>query len=270
MIRLNQNFKQIFFVLVLSLFIGLLIEFTNDLNKFLTALFVGIITLLLQITIIYKQAEKKLTQLQIPKVNRYSNATEITLHYIMPVLFLIDIGIYIYYNPIVYLSPLVLIFSFVSFLLLFINIRAYFEDKFNIETNTHFIYFFISVFSVFCLNIFLLNLTSKYDLPLVVSAFVLLFSILVMFYFSFLENIHLNIFLFIIFITISLIIAALGIGLYQEFGSILRSSFVTTLFFYFINALFVHKKEGTLSLVVCLEYLSIIGLSLVLLFGINS
>jgi hypothetical protein len=71
----------------------------------------------------------------------------------------------------------------------------------------------------------------------------------------------------IIFTSIAL--AGLSILIFLNLDSVLRNAFFIACIFYFVSATIHHKHEGSLGASIISEYISILALSFVLLYGIN-
>ncbi|MBD3280713.1 hypothetical protein GF389_04275 [Candidatus Dojkabacteria bacterium] len=271
MIKTGQNIKQIVFAGIITLAFTLVFDANNSENQrvLLPAIVISSLILLTQIYIIYRRANSKLKQLQIPTVDRYKDSIEILYHFVLPLIFFFDLCLFVYFNTVYLLGVVLIAICFVVFLVLFINIRAYFEDKFNIELATHFVYFFILNFTLFSFVLTILSLSYSYDLPIFLTAISVGILSGIMFYLSHIENIHLNLWLFVGLFGFGFFSALLSLVLFREFGSILRTSFIIAACFYFLNALLIHKKEGTLGWPVITEYITVLILGFTVLFGIN-
>jgi len=271
MIKISQNIKQILFATIITLGLMLIVNAKNSAND--SVLIPAILTstgiLIVQVYIIYRRAKQKLENLQIPLVHRYKNSLELFYHFILPIIFFVDLCLFIYFNTVYLLIPLLLFFCFIIFLILFINIRAYFEDKFKIEIATHFVYYFIINFTVFSLCLSILSISYSYDLPIILTGIIIGGMSSLMLYLNHIEASQLNLKLFGGILAYGLLNMIMALVLFQEFNSILRTSFIIASCFYFLNALLTHKKEGTFGMAIILEYLTILALGFVVLFGIN-
>ncbi|MBN1331276.1 hypothetical protein JW978_00110 [Candidatus Dojkabacteria bacterium] len=271
MIKIGQNTKQLLFATIITLAITLIVNAKNsgNGNAIYPAILLSSVILVIQVFVIYKRASQKLKQLQIPAVNRYKDSLEIFYHFVLPIVFFIDLCLFIYFNTVYLLTPVLLIFCFIVFLVLFINIRAYFEDKFKIELSTHFIYFFIINFTLFSFCIAILSISYSYSLPIIlVCILVAVFSSATL-YFSHLESARLDFRLLLLIALFGFVCGIISAILFHEFSSILRTSFIVASLFYFLNSLITHKKEGTLEAAVVFEYLTVLALGFTVLFGIN-
>lgn len=271
MIKLRQNFRSISYALILGLvfFLNRNINAQHSKIGFAIGISIGLLILWIQLYTIRKTSQNKLIQVGLPSVTRYSDYKSTVLHYVIPNLFYLSFCAITYINPYEVLTLVFIPFVIAAFFFVFLNIRAYYEDKFKIEITTHTIYVLITVAIVFMLTNVLLNVTSILDMHYF-FLFPMLFGLSAIgFYLLFFENIHLNMQLILILLIASIIIGITAMVIYSNFGSVLRNSFITVSCFYFVAASVHHKIDGSLNLGILTEYLSIFALSFVLLYGIN-
>lgn len=159
---------------------------------------------------------------------------------------------------------------FIIFFILFINIRAFFENKLTLEHKTHYIYDIIKFFIFFCaINVFS-NSANNYPsflLAYSLASGVLCFVIIVLMlwrYKHFQQN-----------STILSVIPSILIGVifyFYQMGRVVNSLQVglgVFFVFYLSTALIHHKVTNTLSRDVLIEYLLVILLVLAITYGIS-
>lgn len=271
MIKLRQNFRSIVYAFTLGLILYLIrnINQQGSNTEYLIAVLTGIVVLLLELYTIRHTAQDKLVQVGLPAVMRYSKWKSITLHYFLPILLLCSYSIFTYINPYDSLNKIAIPFTVIAFFIEFINNRAYYEDKFKLELATHGVYVFIVIFSIFTLSNSILNIASQYSLNAIILSFILIGLSISGFLLIFLEEVKLYIRLALAIIITSILIGVLASALYISLDSALRNSFIIVSLFYFGAAAIQHRIEGSLQVGIVAEYISILVLCFVLLYGIN-
>ncbi len=271
MINIKHNKRPIFYAFVSTLATYILIQVKNEvsINAYIYVILFNLILFIFEILSISLIAKSKLQQFDIPQVHNYIVSQTIIHFLLLPLLLFSSLNLFIFFNPISQFNILILILTFILYSTLFINIRAYFEDKFKLEEITHFIYPIIIIFSLFS---FLNATLSVADINGFTPLIIYLLIFLIIFIFNiilFLEDINLKLSLiFIIFIS-SIIISAITYFLFYYFNSKLRTSFITSNLFYIFSAILFHKKDGTLSFGIILEYIVFSILNFTLLYGIS-
>ncbi len=268
MIRLSANKRSIIYSLIATLSFYLIID-AKSLNSFILAITVNMILILIEIYSLKLVSINKLQQLNLPIVNIYPKYLEYFYHSLIPALLLISFSTFVYFNPVTLFIPFILILFFLVISILYINLRAYLEDKFQIEISTHFIYAFAIFFAFFSLTNTVLNLASLHSLPLLIVTMFLLVIYILLYAGIFIENLDINIKLLVLSFVSSVLLTIVAGILFEYYSSILRTSFITTIIFYFTVALTHHKSEGTLSFGIIVEYAAITALSLTMLYGIQ-
>jgi len=271
MIKLRNNTKMLVFAAILTLgsYLLIYIQPETSLNYYIIALSVNLIIFFFELLSVRISAKSKLNQIGLPAVTRYSSSEEFIYHQLLPIILFASFNIFIFFNPVESLEYLILFLVFFSFFVIFINIRAYYEDKFKLEQSTHFIYAFSSIFGLFSILNGVLNVASIYELMPFILIFALFVITIISNYTLFIQDIRWNVPL----ITYILISSAINVGLtfflYTQYSSVLRSSFMSASFLYLSAALIQHKQEATLDRYVIFEYCVIMALSFILLYGIS-
>ena len=271
MIKIKNNTRALVYASVLTLGTYLLIYIQPETSAkyYIVALGINLVLFTLEIISIRIISKARLVQIGLPVVNRYSKIEEAVYHQFLPLILFSSFNIFIFFNPINLLSYSLLPIVFFSFFVLFINIRAYHEDKFKLEQSTHFIYPFASIFGLFSLVNALLNITNIYDVMPFILVVIIFITIIISNFSLFIENITWNVKLITLLIFTSILVTLFAVFLYYYYESTLRTSFMTASLFYLFAALVHHKQEATLDVFVISEYLVILFLSFVLLYGIS-
>jgi len=228
------------------------------------------LVLMLELFTDYFFSRKLLKQLGLPSVTDYSKPTQVIYHALLPsLLFLALVGL-IYTTNVSYLAPVYFIVALGTFSLLFINIRAYYEDKYKLEGNTHIVYDLIKIIIFFSFTQFVLTLSDSLSFNFFVQVgivFVIgsLLSMLV------LVRSRLNSWLFLSMIVLSgLAIGYLTASLntYLNISNLL-ASFMSTVVFYIFNAILHHEKQRTLTAQIVAEYILVAALCLLIVLLLN-
>jgi hypothetical protein len=271
MIKLRQNFRSIGYAIAIGLVLYLIrgINQQGGKSDYLIAVATGTFILILELYTVRHTAEDKLIQVGLPAVMRYPEIKSFILHYFLPIMLFGSYSLFTYVNPYDSLNVIAIPFVTISYLFVFINTRAYYEDKFKLELTTHGIYFFIILFSRFTFANSVLNIAGQYNLNTVILAFILAGLFLGGFLLIFFENVRLDIKLTLVILLSSILLGVTSAALYLSLDSSLRNSFIIICVFYFISASIQHKIEGSLQIGIIAEYISILALCFVLLYGIN-
>ncbi len=265
---LGQNKKPILYSFILILgFYFVLVSRDYSVGEFIAAIAINIVLLILMIANIWKSASNKLTQLGLPKVNNYPGKLSAIYHIVFPLLIFIDFCLLIYFNSFPLFRPILLILVFITYFFVFVNIRAYYEDKFKLELSTHFIYTLIILISSFALANAVLSISNLYSFGSLLSLLLLFIVNMCLIISAFLHYWDIGIKMVVVYLVFALILATVTILLFIEFDSTLRSSFIQSILMYFVFAILQHKFEGSLSLGIVFEYVIIALLGFVLLYG---
>lgn len=270
MIKINHNIKAVLFALILTLgtYLILYIRPETSLIYYIVALAVNYIIFFFELTAIRISSKARLVQYGLPVVKRYSVKEEAVLHQLLPIVLFSSFNIFVFFNSVDLINTAILGFVFFSFIVLFINIRAYHEDKFKLEQATHFVYPFASIFGLFSLLNAFLNIANINSLE---PAFIIcgvIILLMISSYTLFIEILDWNIWLIIYLVLSNLIITGITFFLYHNYDSILRTSFMASTGFYFSAALIHHKRDSSLDRYTIYEYVIIFILAYVLLYGI--
>lgn len=267
---LGQNKKILLYSLILLVgFYFVVVSKESSTIEFFVAISINTLMLVIMIFNIWKVSTNKLLQLGLPEVTGYSTISNMLYHFVLPVLALVDFCLLIYFNSFVLFRPILLLLVFITYFLVFVNIRAYFEDKFKLELSTHFIYTFIILISGLSLTNAVLNITNLYSLNILVPFFALVIINIFLILTAFIHYWDYNLKKLVSYLFFSLVLAGLTIMIFLQFDSTLRSAFIEGIILYFVLAIIHHKYEASLTLGIVFEYVIITLLGFVLLYGAN-
>ncbi len=271
MIKLKSNKRPIFYALVLTLSTYIVIDIKHSVSiyDYLYVISFNLILFLFELLSIYLISKSKLQQFDIPEVHTYLVNQKFIHFLLIPMLLFSSINLFIFFNPFTRFNIFILLLTFFLYTALFINVRAYCEDKFKLEQLTHFIYPTIILFSVFSFINALLSILDTYGINAIFGLIMIFTIILALNTLLFLEDLKLNIILFGLIILTSFATSVITLILFTYFDSKLRTAFFTSNIFYLISALLFHKKEGTLTFEIIIEYILFSILNFTLLYGIS-
>jgi hypothetical protein len=255
----QRNLRSYFYGFVMALGLVFLQQLgaTSSFTTFLLGLLVLELVLLMEIYTTFRYASSLLRQLDLPSVEIYKRNAQLVYHLLLPTLTYFGLAGFIYTNNI---SSLTLVYFFVSWLLfalLFINIRAYYEDKFKLEKQTHVVYDLIKITLFFTITDTILNLSSRYDFNFFVLAGLVfcltsLLTLLIFLRYSGINQLFNIVLILLAGLTIGYLTATLQVFLDQQN---LLVAFYSALVFYIFNAILHHELAKTLRIATVLEYI---------------
>ncbi|MBD3362560.1 hypothetical protein GF362_02470 [Candidatus Dojkabacteria bacterium] len=225
--------------------------------------------LVLEIFTTWFWAKKKLIQLNIPIVDRYDRLTQIILHATLPSLTYWSICAFIYSNINSNFWFFLLGIAFILFLMLFVNIRAYYEDKFKLEKRTHVVYDFIKLIVYLFIAYSVFNLRFEYNISKILVSFLLSILSLMIFTFNLLRYKHL-VFSNIAYVFMNSILIGLFVFIIMGFksASIYKLTSLTMIIFYVFTGILHHKIQRDLNKQIVVNYLLIAMLAFAMSIGI--
>lgn len=264
----KKNRRALFYGFVIALGVVFLqqIAATSSLSVFMVGAVVLGLIFVLELYTNYFLAVKLLKQLQLPNVSIYTPTTQTIYHAFLPILLFISILGFVYSNNIPSLSWLYFSFSFFMFTLLFINIRAYYEDKFKLEESTHLIYDLIKIFIFFAFCNTLLNLSTIFDFNFYVRAGIVFAVASLLTFLVLLRRKHYSHYNILLIIFAGLAIGYITSSLLEIVGGkSLLVTFYSTLIFYLFNAVLHHEIERNLTLSLIFEYVLVAAICLLVI-----
>ena len=214
-------------------------------------------------------AQDVLSQFKLPPVESKDKNVQLIHHLLLPSFIYIGLVGFVFFNSLRSIDLLIVTVSFLIFTVLFTNVRAYYEDKFQLEHSTHSIYDIINIISLFVFTDSILNLFNYFGMNLyfaagIIVAMFLLFSVLVLMRY-FLLNMHQ------IGVLLGTVIAVgVSMVLFIMFGfAFLLISFLVSLLFYYQLAYYNHLRDDTFSKEILFEYVVVFFILIVLIFGVS-
>lgn len=268
---LKHNIRSLLYATFITAGFGILIHIItfNPPRFFVFGSLILYVLLVLELVTTRFWANKKLEQLNIPIVDRYDQSTQLILHLTIPSLTFWAFCLFIISN----LNPnfwIVLLFlSLIIFSLIFINIRAYYEDKFRLEKSTHYVYDFIKllVYGLITYSIFFMKLSYEFNNYLVAGLIFLLSLVIMSLNLVRYKHVEKSTIVFI-FLN-SLIISLISLSLLAFFElSIFKLTLLTFILFYIGIGVLHHKNKGDLSKSIVVEYIVVALLALSTSVGI--
>lgn len=266
---INYNRRSIFYsiIIVLGLIFMMNIESRSP-SIYLFAAIALYIIILFEMYYIWFISKEKLRQFDLPLMTEFSRLKQIVHHLLLPTLLYISFIGFIYVNNQISLRIPIILLSFISFLYLFINLRAFYQDKYSLEKKTYWVYDVIEMIIFFILTNFIIAFSSQIQLGeifIIISVSLLNLTLLMLNLYQ-VDQLKFRQILFIVFQTI---IFALLISLILTFNfSPLSQNFFFFLCYYFMFGLLTHHLDSSLNLEIILEYISIFLICLAIFFGI--
>jgi hypothetical protein len=158
---IRYNWRSFFYSLLLCIGFILLVGIVENepIRYFFYGSAILFLVLIIELVGLWYWSTRKLIQLNIPLVDNYDNITQLILHATLPSMLYWSIVAFIYNNINPHLWQIIIFLSWISFFVLFTNIRSYYEDKFKLEQKTHFIYDFIKYLIFFLASFSLIEFT---------------------------------------------------------------------------------------------------------------
>lgn len=263
----QKHFRSLFFsgVLTVGFYILIYIHTFDPIKFFWVAAAILYMVLVLEVTSVKFWAKKKLMQYSIPMVNRYTYIAQQILHIVLPSLTYWSIISFIYFEP----NPGMWIpFLFMIFLLfwgLFTNVRAYYEDKFKLESKTHYIYDLLKLLVYWLLSFGIFNVHYAYNVPiLIISFFIFLFSAILLMLSYVRTSLHEYKPEDVIYVFINASVIAIISGLLLMSSSVnsIKSTFFSFILYYLAVGIMHHKQRRDLTKEILMEYILIAALVL--------
>ncbi|MCA9386148.1 hypothetical protein KC717_05870 [Candidatus Dojkabacteria bacterium] len=217
----------------------------------------------IEVLVVQFWAQRKLMQLNIPVVDRYSLITQIIMHGALPSLSYWGIIGFIAFDPNPGIWIWFLIGIFLLFTTLFTNMRAYYEDKFKLEQRTHYIYDLLKLVIFGLLSFDVIGFGLRLELnPLIISFFIMLIATFLLL--LTLRRYH-NLFdhsIFYVIVNTVMLGGATFVLLLFEVFSLFEVSLVVFLLYYISAGVLHHKLMRDLTVELVFEYLMVAALAI--------
>jgi len=189
---------------------------------------------------------------------------------LLPITFYITLIGFGYYNITNHSLIIMLIIIFITFFILFVNIRAFFQHKLTLEHKTHYIYDIIKFLIFFnSINIISNLIHNRPDLIVIYSVLTLIISFFILLLMLWRYK-HLHLKSLVLSLIGSIFIAIIFFLLHKDrIINSLQISLAILFTFYLAAAIIYHVLVKTLTRGVLIEYLIVIILVLTITYGIS-
>lgn len=264
----TYNRKQIIYGLTIGLILAFLQEIALNSSPSVLIAFtlVGAIFFTLIVFLNIRSADKQLAQLDLPNIDLFTPRVEKIYHYLIPILTFLS---FVAASKVLAREGLqlgLIIFGGLVFCAFFINARAYYEDKFKLEEETHIIYDFSRVFIFFAAVIFILTLSNSIGLNFYVTTGVIFCIASLLTLLILIRNRNIQIFDILLVLLSGLSIGYLTGVLFEITNNrALLTSVYSTVVFYILNSTIHHEVNRTLKFSMVLEYILVAGICLLVI-----
>lgn len=268
---LVKNRRSVFYSFVICLGLIFSLQLLNDfgLRYFLIASLFTAFVLIFEIYLDWRYATKVLRQIDMPSINVYNLWGNLLNHIFLPILLLFTTFGFIYFNKDNLVRYFTIVLVGVVNSILFINIRSYYEDKFNIESGTRYVFDAIKLFIFFFGVNLLLHFLVQFDLDIWLGAFGSAFLVIVLGGLLLYRKEQTDLIQLIYLVVSAFLVAVLFLLLHSMGMVLLGINVLSFLLFYFLLSILSHKIERTLSKNTLIEYLLILIIAFLLFLGIN-
>jgi hypothetical protein len=243
-------------------------QFNNFRNFFLFSILILVI-LILELLISLSRKSNKV-EINFDIHDEVNELWHIFYKLILPLFYYLSLVGFGYFNLRSSLLWIIIIFTFATYYLLFVNTIAFFKNIKAIESKTHYVYDLIKFLIFFTSTNTIVNLYKSGEVSIVIFAIPLFLIALTITIMMVQRLDKLNIVSTIYSIFSSLVIAAffIAMSLIGNFNALQESVALTFLFYIFV-AIIHHKLLKTLTISVISEYLVIIIVVLAVVYGIS-
>ncbi|MBN2016173.1 hypothetical protein JW766_05055 [Candidatus Dojkabacteria bacterium] len=268
---LGKNKRSIFYAFSTGFGLTFALELLKDYggDEFWMGVSLTSVVLILEIYLNWRFATRILRQIDLPSINTYNLWGHFLNHITLPLLLFFSLAGFIYFNS----DDLVRLIAIIALvfinIILFINIRSYYQDEFKIDVSTRYIYDVIKlIISFFGINL-ILHVKVLLQLDLWLMACCVCFLLLILGGLLIYRKAQVNIYT-IAYVIISSFLIAVVFMLLNVFGFILLGiNVISFLLFYFSLSILHHRIERSLTLNVFLEYVMFFIIALLLFAGLS-
>lgn len=257
----RQNTRSLLYALIMALGIVFLQQLAaNGITSYLYGTGILALVLLLELFTAYYYSRRKLFQFNLPQIDEFSRLAQFIHHLVLPMSLHFAISGLVFTTDLPGLVPIFFGISLGLYYFLFVNIRAYYSDKFKLEQGTHFIFDTIKIFTFFAITVTTLNLANLFGFNFyILTGLVFSYGSLLTFL-TLLNNRNSDWLAPLIVVLSGLCLGYLtaSIATLAQVNTTI-SAFLATICFYIFNALLHHELNRTLRVNVALEYL-LVGL----------
>ncbi len=257
---IRYNRRGVAYGLVMALLVAFLEQFSFyslPLALIIATTLCAVILLVL-LSLNKRFATSRLRQLEFPNVNSYSPIVELLYHFALPLLTLLSFVGVIRVLSTEGMSLLLFALAFVVFSLFFVNAKAYYEDKYKLEEQTHIIYDLAKLFMFFSSTSFILTMGNSLGFNFFIITGLVFCAGSLLTFLILLRQKNFQLFDILLILLAGLSLGYLVANLFEFLAqrSILTSLY-STIIFYILNATVHHEVNRTLKLGIILEYLLI-------------
>ena len=186
-------------------------------------------------------------------------------HLVMPTILYTSTVLFIVANSQLNIAILIAVITFVLFSILFINIKAYYENKYKLENKTANVYDVISIASVFMLSfsIYILTVLTRESyviIGLINTAILLIVGYLTLSRYHLINKRGAMILFLMIMVYVNSFFFLLNFQI-----SVMAHAILTTFVYYYYTAIINHYEDKSLELKVIIEYLAVFVLIFVII-----
>lgn len=266
-----ENLKALFFSFALTVGIYVALEelhVNQSLNRFI--LFTGLIFFIyIGESILNWKESKNRVELNLNFNDDVNELSQFFYKIILPIALYLSVVGFGYFNIKSSSLILLLVAIFITFFVLFINIRLFFESKTRLESKTHYVYDLIKFIIFFCITNILSNISNNLPANLLIYTFtiaIVTFTLISLMLWRF-DKFHLYSLVYGLIVSI---FCGIVFFLYHKDRIVnsLQISLGLFFVFYLTSAIVHHSILKTLSKGVLLEYFLVITIVIAITYGI--
>lgn len=178
-------------------------------------------------------------------------------HLIMPTVLFVSIVLFVFANSQLNMALVIALISLVLFSILFLNIKAYYENKYKLENKTANVYDVISIASVFMLAFSIFVVTALLGELYIISGLMNTAVLIILGYLTLARYHIINKQGGMILFAMLLVYFNSFLALLNFDISIVAHTILTTFVYYYFTAVVNHYEEKSLDLKVIIEYLAV-------------
>lgn len=186
-------------------------------------------------------------------------------HLIMPTVLFVSIVLFVFANSQLNMALVIALISLVLFSILFLNIKAYYENKYKLENKTANVYDVISIASVFMLAFSIFVVTALLGELYIISGLMNTAVLIILGYLTLARYHIINKQGGMILFAMLLVYFNSFLALLNFDISIVAHTILTTFVYYYFTAVVNHYEEKSLDLKVIIEYLAVFVLIFVII-----
>jgi len=268
---ISKNKRSIFYSFVISIGIFFALSMYSEYGNKSYWRVIAIISIIFifEIYLNWRFATKVLRQIDMPNINVYNLWGHLINHITLPLLLFYSFAGFLYFNQDEVVRYFSILLHFMINVILFVNIRSYYQDEFNIEEKTKYIYDLIKLIIFFLGVNLILHGVMLAEAQIWIGAFLLSLLALMLGLLLIYRKNQKEMLVIVYIIISTLLIGIVYILLFTLGFVLLGINLILFLLFYFILSFLHHKIERTLTPHVVLEYVLIFILALLLFHNLS-